>query len=96
MDRLRRVLWTLACVGMGIVLATVPVLGHTPWQYAVRAWHSNGADAQVDRALDHTRDAVEDAVDKVKDRVQGRRVPSERHSAAERQALNDRITRPIR
>jgi hypothetical protein len=88
MHRLRRTLWTLGCLALGIALATIPVAGRTPWQHAQRAWQTTGARSMADSQVDNAKGAVEDAIDRVKDRLQGRHVPRERHSATDRQALS--------
>ncbi|MCA2980640.1 MAG: hypothetical protein INH41_14325 [Myxococcaceae bacterium] len=83
--------WSLACVGVGVALATVEVSGRTPLQHAERAWRTDGA-----KRLDAAKGTADDLVADVKKKVSGavkdaKDRPLDKHSADERSALDQLI-----
>ncbi|MDX2011844.1 MAG: hypothetical protein SFW67_16745 [Myxococcaceae bacterium] len=80
--------WSLACVGVGVALATVEVSGRTPLQHAERAWRSEGA-KRLDTAKDRADDLVDDVKKKVSSPAKDR--PLDKHTADERSALDQLI-----
>jgi hypothetical protein len=81
--------WTLCCVGAGIALSTIEVSGRTPWQHAQKAWKTDGEKRLID-ARDHATGLVADVTKKVS--ATARDLPLDRHTAAERDALEKLIT----
>lgn len=84
--------WSLACVGVGVALATVEVGGKTPWQQANKSWKSDG-----EKRLTTARDSASMLVDDVKKTVSVaakdvKDKPLDRHSEAERDALERLIS----
>lgn len=91
MRMLITVFWSLACVGVGVALATVEVSGRTPLQHAERAWRSDGV-----KRLDSAKDRADDLVDDVKKKVSttvkdAKDRPLDKHTADERSALEQLI-----
>jgi hypothetical protein len=82
------IVWSLACVAVGVGLATVEIAGRTPVQHAERAWRSDGA-----RRLDAAKDKADDLVDDVKKQVSSpvKDKPLDKHTADERSALEQLI-----
>jgi hypothetical protein len=83
--------WSLACVGAGVALATVEIAGRTGVQHVERAWRSDGA-----RRLDSAKDKADDLVEDVKKKVSGagkdaKDRPLDKHTADERNALEQLI-----
>jgi hypothetical protein len=89
MGTLRFILWTTACVALGIALGTVELGGRTAVQHAERLWKQKAP------RLDKVRDGASDLVDDVRKRVSAAEAsgPSEQHSASERQAVDQIIAR---
>jgi hypothetical protein len=83
MGFLRKAVWTLGAVGLGIALASVEVGGRTPVERARVMW-------QRAEAGQWFRDRVDDAMDRARGAVGQPQRPRERHSDADRAAL-DRI-----
>lgn len=92
MGILRFLVWTITCVGLGIGLGTVEVGGKTAVQHAEKLWHTRAP---------KLREGAGDLVDDVKRRVtqtggqaqvgQPARAPTEQHSAADRDAVDQII-----
>jgi len=83
MGFVRTCVWTGAAVGLGIALATVEVEGKTPLARARAAWRTS-------EASDWLRDRADDAVDRAREALGQPTRPRERHTDADRAAL-DRI-----
>lgn len=91
MHILKIVLWSGICVGLGIALALTPVGGLTPVQHAQRQWRQNAP------RLEPLKEGAEDLVDEVKKKVAPGGAPVERHTDADRDAVNRLIAkRPSR
>ncbi len=103
---LRVVLWSAACIGLGIFLSTAKFDGRTPIEHARRSiagapsagsvW--DGAKDKLDDAKDKASDLSEKVSDKVSDKIGSRSAgadpvavkegPKEKHTAADRAALD--------
>ncbi|HTS82213.1 MAG TPA: hypothetical protein VMH40_16535 [Myxococcaceae bacterium] len=83
MGFVRTCVWTGAAVGLGIALATVEVEGKTPLARARATWRTS-------EASDWLRDRADDAVDRAREALGQPTRPRERHTDADRAAL-DRI-----
>jgi hypothetical protein len=91
MGWIKVIVWTGACVGLGVVLATWELGGHTALQHAQRGWK------RASPQLERVREGAEDAVDRVRKRVSPSSEPVERHSSADRDAINHLVSkRPVR
>lgn len=91
MRTLITLVWTLSCVGVGIAAATVDAQGKTPWQHAQKLWKSEG-----EKRLGDVREQATGLVDDVKKKVattakDAQEHPLDRHSPAERDALEKLI-----
>ncbi|MFZ5472092.1 MAG: hypothetical protein ACOZIN_21895 [Myxococcota bacterium] len=82
MGFIKFVVWTSLAVGLGIFLATQPVLGRTPVEHAQRAWENGGP-----HKLQRLKAGIGEAVDEVRAARRGQ--PTERYSTEERAAVND-------
>lgn len=83
--------WTLTCVGVGIALSTVEVSGRTPWQHAQKLWKSD-AEKRLGDAREQASGLVADVTKKVSTTVKdATERPLDRHSPAERDALEKLI-----
>ncbi|MDP1916843.1 MAG: hypothetical protein Q8L14_11375 [Myxococcales bacterium] len=83
--------WTLSCVGVGIALSTVEVSGRTPWQRAQKLWKSDG-EKRLGEAREQATGLVADVTKKVSSSVKDlNEKPLDRHSPAERDALEKLI-----
>ena len=80
MKTIKLMLWTGACVALGIALATVDFGGKTPWQIMKGAWNAHSG--QMDSAFDRLKGAVS-----------GKSTPTERHSADDRRAIDQLIAK---
>ena len=84
--------WTLSCVGVGIALSTVEVSGRTPWQHAQKLWKSDG-EKRLGDAREQATGLVADVTKKVSSSVKDlNEKPLDRHSPAERDALEKLIS----
>ncbi|HUM09473.1 MAG TPA: hypothetical protein VLT82_00835 [Myxococcaceae bacterium] len=83
MGLVRSCVWTVGAVGLGIALATVEVGGKTPLSAARAAWATS-------EAGDWLREHADEAVDRARGALGQPQKPRERHSDADRAAL-DRI-----
>lgn len=89
MSFLRVFLWSACCVAAGIALATVEVSGHTPWEHARRAVGTVPAPK-----LDSLKEGAQDAMDAAKKKLSVKdEAPTERHSDADREAVNQILAR---
>ncbi|MBE2248828.1 MAG: hypothetical protein IAE78_04705 [Myxococcus sp.] len=83
--------WTLTCIGVGIAASTVEVSGKTPWQHAQKLWKTDG-----EKRLGDAREQATELAGQVSKKV-GATVkdlnerPLDRHSPAERDALEKLI-----
>lgn len=83
--------WTLSCVGVGIALSTVEVSGRTPWQHAQKLWRTDG-EKRLGDAREQATGLVTDVTKKVSSTVKDlNERPLDRHSPAERDALEKLI-----
>lgn len=93
MGFLKFLVWTTCAVGLGIFLASADLDGRTPLEHLQRAWKRNVNPSAVDRM----KNGVGDAFDDVKDAVGNVRAdpdePRERHSDADRAAVNRILAR---
>ena len=90
MGILRFVVWTAACVGFGIFVSTAEFSGKTPLQHLTKTWK------QEKPRLERVKDNAEEAVDEVKKRVVSAREPkgpTEQHSSADREAIDQIIAK---
>jgi hypothetical protein len=90
MGILRFVLWTAACIGLGIFVSTAEFSGKTPLQHLTRVWKHERP------RLERVKDSAEEAVDDVKRRVSTKEVakgPTEQHSSADREAIDQIIAK---
>lgn len=85
----RFVVWSSLCVALGIFLGTAEFSGRTPWQLMQGAWKQQGP------RLEKVRDDAEDLANGVKKKVSTSQEapPKERHSADERKAIDDIISK---
>jgi hypothetical protein len=89
MGIVRFVLWTALCFGLGIAAATVEVGGRTPWQHAAGAWKDQAP--KLERVKGDAAGLVEDVKFKV---APGEGAgPKERHTKAEREAIDQIIAK---
>jgi hypothetical protein len=87
MGILRTVLWSAACVAVGVALATVNIGGKTPWDRA------RGLTDQAPR-LDSVKGEVEGAVATAKMKLAPKSdTPAEVHTESERDAVNALVAR---
>lgn len=89
MGTMRFVLWTTTCVAVGIALGTVEVGSGTAVQHVQRLVRQKGP------RLDQLKDGATNLVDEVHKKVTAPKPagPTERHSAAERSAIDDIIAK---
>jgi hypothetical protein len=88
MGLIRIAVWTVVCVGMGIVLSTYEVRGKTVWQRAQSMWRQTPRLEQVKKEADELVDGV-----KKKMSTEGAVGPRERHSKEDREAIDQLITK---
>lgn len=97
MGILRVVLWTALCFGLGIFAGTADVGGKTPWQHAQGLWKQQGP--RLEKVKAGAADVVDGAagvVEDVKFRVapgDAAGGPKERHSKADRDAIDQIIAK---
>jgi hypothetical protein len=84
---LRTVLWSAACVALGLALATVQVGGRTPWERA------RGLSSKAP-GLDSVRGELEGAVATARLKLAPKQAaPTETHLESERDAVNALVAR---
>lgn len=91
MGILRFVIWTVACVGLGIFLATYEIGGRTPWKMAQSAW-KDGA-PQREKVKDEASDAVDGVKKKLAATTAEKNGPRETHSVEDRKAIEALISK---
>lgn len=90
MGFLRFVVWTTVCVALGIFLGTYQLGAHTPWQLMQSTWKEQSP------RLDKVKGEAEGLVDDVKKKVSTQdpvAQPKERHTADEREAVDQIISK---
>jgi hypothetical protein len=89
MGTMRFVLWTTTCVAVGVALGTVEVGSATPVQHVERLLRQKGP------RLDQLKAGATNLVDEVNKKVSVTKPagPTERHSAAERSAIDEIIAK---
>lgn len=98
MGILRVVLWTALCFGLGLWSGTAQVGGKTPWQHAQGLWKQQGPRLEkVKESATGVVDGAAGVVEDVKFRVapggDGAGGPRERHSKADREAIDQIIAK---
>lgn len=89
MGIVRFIVWTACAVALGVCAASVEVGGHTPIEHAKRMWRQHGTPVR----LDAIGEGVSDAIDDAKDAFAKDAKPREKHSDADRDALNKLIAK---
>ncbi len=88
---LKTIIWSLCCIGMGVFLATFEIRGKTSLGYLESAWHHRTG------TVEKVKDAAEDAVEKVQKKVSSREAPvarpTETHTDADRNAIDQLIAK---
>lgn len=78
---LKVIVWSAACVGLGIFLATHSIDGKTPVEHAQKALNGK------------VKEDVEEAIDSARKKVLAAREPTEKHSVEDKDAVNKLIAR---
>lgn len=91
MGILRFLVWTTLCIGLGIFLGTYEVGGRTPWQLMQGAWKQQGP--RLEKVKDDAGELVNGVKKKVAQDPAFQQQPKERHSAEEREAIDQLISK---
>ena len=87
MGILKTLLWSSACIALGIALATVEVKGKTAWEHARSATRDTPK-------LDAVKGDVENAVEVARRKLSSKpQAPTEKHTDGERDAVNQLLAR---
>ena len=91
MSVLRTLIWSLCCIGFGIFLSTFEVRGRTSLGHLEHAWNHRSS------TVEKVKDVAEDTVEKVQKKVSSREAPvqrpSETHSDADKNAIDQIIAK---
>ena len=93
MGALRIIVWTVACVGLGLFLGTVDIGGQTAWERARGAWKQQGP------RMDKVKEGAEDLVDGTRKKIASvskdatKEEPKERHSREDKDAIDSLIAK---
>ncbi len=89
MGILKVIVWTAACIGLGIFLATHSIEGKTAVEHASKAL---GGKVKAP-TLEGVKGEVEDAIDAAKKKLATDKPPTEKHTAEDKDAVNKLIAR---
>ena len=87
MGFLKVIIWTAACIGLGIFLATHSIEGRTAVEHAEKAFKGKKAPS-----LDEVKGDVETAIESAKQKLASKE-PTEKHSVEDKEAVNKLIAR---
>lgn len=88
MGILRALLWTAACVALGVFVSTYEVNGKTPLDHMQTAWKSSSLKDDVGGAMSGAKDKLAEAKQSAKEKLAVAAAPKEHISADDRNALN--------